>query len=93
MAGATAPSAFPTGTLATDFAGIRNCESGGNYALDTGNGYYGAYQFSLATWLGLGETGLPSSAAPAVQDATAYRLYQQAGWGSWPACAAILGLG
>jgi len=79
-------------TLAQDFAGIRNCESGGVYTLNTGNGYYGAYQFSASTWTGLGEGGLPNEAAPQVQDSAAYKLYQQSGWGSWPACAASLGL-
>jgi len=47
---------------------LRQCESGGNYADNTGNGYYGAYQFSLGTWQRLGLSGLPSSAPPAVQD-------------------------
>lgn len=79
-------------TLAQDFAGIRNCESGDVYTLNTGNGYYGAYQFSASTWAGLGEGGLPNEAAPPVQDAAAYKLYQQSGWESWPACSASLGL-
>jgi resuscitation-promoting factor RpfB len=47
---------------------LRDCESGGNYQDNTGNGYYGAYQFSLGTWDSLGYGGLPSSAAPSVQD-------------------------
>lgn len=47
---------------------LRLCESGGNYSDDTGNGYYGAYQFSLGTWERLGYSGLPSDAAPATQD-------------------------
>jgi len=85
-------SPIPAGTLTEDFAGIRNCESGDRYDLDTGNGYYGAYQFSAATWQGLGEPGLPSQSAPVVQDAAAYRLYEGSGWGSWPECAALLGL-
>ncbi|MCU1489211.1 MAG: Transglycosylase-like domain protein, partial [Acidimicrobiaceae bacterium] len=79
-------------SLAKDFAGIRQCESSDVYSLDTGNGYYGAYQFSAATWTGLGGSGLASQASPAAQDAGALRLYQQGGWSSWPACAAILGL-
>lgn len=83
---------LPPGNLAAEFAAIRNCESGDDYSLDTGNGYYGAYQFSLPTWQGLGGAGLPSSAPPAVQDALAYRLYQQDGWAPWPECSAILGL-
>jgi len=68
------------------------CESGGNYAEDTGNGYYGAYQFSLSTWYGLGFTGLPSAASPAVQDRAAQELQASAGWGQWPACSTQLGL-
>ena len=54
--------------LSTWLAKLRQCESGGNYADNTGNGYYGAYQFSLGTWERLGNTGLPSDAAPSVQD-------------------------
>jgi uncharacterized protein YabE (DUF348 family) len=57
-----------TGTLGTWLTALRDCESGGNYQDDTGNGYYGAYQFSLGTWERLGLTGLPSNAAPSVQD-------------------------
>ncbi len=71
---------------------LRVCESGDNYAEDTGNGYYGAYQFSLATWYGLGLSGLPSEASPAVQDAAAQKLQAEAGWGQWPSCSAELGL-
>jgi len=58
-----------TGTLGTWLETLRDCESGGNYADDTGNGYYGAYQFSLGTWERLGNSGLPSDAAPGTQDA------------------------
>jgi uncharacterized protein YabE (DUF348 family) len=57
-----------TGNLGSWLAALRKCESGGNYQDDTGNGYYGAYQFSLGTWERLGNTGLPSSAPPSVQD-------------------------
>ena len=71
---------------------LRLCESGDNYAEDTGNGFYGAYQFALSTWWGLGYGGLPSDAAPAVQDQAAERLQAEAGWGQWPACSADLGL-
>lgn len=74
------------------WAALRQCESGGDYATDTGNGYYGAYQFSLQTWHGLGYPGLPSDASPAVQDAAASRLEARSGWGQWPACSRRLGL-
>lgn len=74
------------------WAALRQCESGGNYAENTGNGYYGAYQFSLSTWQGLGYSGLPSNASPATQDAAAQQLQASSGWSPWPACSAKLGL-
>jgi hypothetical protein len=86
------PTTGPPSSLAADFAAIRRCEASGDYSLNTGNGYYGAYQFAYQTWIDLGESGLPSAAPPATQDAAAYRLYQRSGWASWPACAVITGL-
>lgn len=74
------------------WARLRACEAGGNYATNTGNGYYGAYQFSLRTWRSLGYSGLPSDAAPAVQDQAAQRLQASSGWGQWPACSRALHL-
>jgi hypothetical protein len=68
------------------------CESGDDYTTNTGNGYYGAYQFSEQTWLGLGMSGYPYQAPPAVQDAAAAKLQAEVGWGAWPACSATLGL-
>ena len=85
---AVAPSAPSSGV----WAELRQCESGGNYSDNTGNGYYGAYQFSLSTWQGLGYSGLPSAAAPAVQDQAAQRLEARDGWSQWPQCARALGL-
>ena len=75
-----------------DLAALRGCESGGDYTADTGNGYYGAYQFSAATWRSLGYGGLPSAATPSVQDEAALRLASTKGWSQWPACARSLGL-
>ncbi len=71
---------------------LRVCESGNNYAINTGNGYYGAYQFDYQTWLGLGYSDLPSSNPPAVQDAAMIKLWQQRGWAPWPSCSSQLGL-
>jgi hypothetical protein len=71
-----------------DLASIRQCESGGNYATNTGNGFYGAYQFTLQTWQGLGYSGLPSDASPAVQDQAAAQLLSQMGSSPWPVCGA-----
>ena len=93
IAGETLSLAGAAGAVTPDtWAKLRMCESSGNYATNTGNGYYGAYQFNLATWQGLGYTGLPSNAAPAVQDQAAQKLYAQRGWQPWPACSAKLGL-
>lgn len=76
-----------------DFARLRQCESGGNYAANTGNGFYGAYQFALGTWRALGYPGMPHHAAPGRQDEAARRLQAAAGWSQWPACSRKLGLG
>jgi hypothetical protein len=90
----TAPAspAAPGSPAGGVWAELRQCESGGNYATDTGNGYYGAYQFSAATWHGLGYPGLPNEASPAVQDQAAAQLQARSGWGQWPACSRKLGL-
>ena len=77
---------------AENLARLRQCESGGNYAINTGNGYYGAYQFSARTWRGLGYTGLPHQASAATQDEAATRLQAQQGWRPWPACSRKLRL-
>jgi hypothetical protein len=76
-----------------DFARLRQCESGGNYAINTGNGFYGAYQFDRGTWNGLGYSGRADQASPATQDAAAAKLQSQRGWSPWPACSRKLGLG
>ncbi|MGI8778126.1 MAG: transglycosylase family protein [Acidimicrobiales bacterium] len=77
---------------ATALAALRSCESGGDYTTDTGNGYYGAYQFALASWQGLGYGGYPSEAPAAIQDEAVVRLYATSGWSAWPGCAASLDL-
>ncbi len=71
---------------------LRECESSDNYQADTGNGYYGAYQFSQSTWNGLGYPGRPDLEPASMQDQAAQRLEAQGGWGQWPACSAALGL-
>lgn len=67
-------------------AAIRACESGGNYSTQTGNGFYGAYQFTLGTWASVGGTGNPAAASPAEQDKRAWILYQREGASPWPVC-------
>jgi resuscitation-promoting factor RpfA len=68
------------------FANIRQCESGGNYATNTGNGYYGAYQFDRGTWRGMGYKGRPDRAEPRFQDAATRKLHDHRGWAPWPSC-------
>ena len=74
------------------WAQLAQCESGGNPATNTGNGYYGLYQFSLSTWQSVGGSGLPSDASAEEQTMRAQMLQQRSGWGQWPHCAAKLGL-
>ena len=71
---------------------LRECESGGNYSENTGNGYYGAYQFSAWTWWSLGLPGMANLASSATQDAAARSLQVRSGWSSWPRCSQALGL-
>lgn len=86
----------PSGQVETDiWKRLRDCESlnAGGYLANTGNGYYGAYQFSKSTWDSM-NTGYawPHEAPPAVQDDAAKRLQARSGWGQWPACSKKLGL-
>jgi hypothetical protein len=71
---------------------LRDCESGDNYAADTGNGFFGAYQFSWSTWSELGYPGRPDLEPYWMQDAAAQHLQALYGWDQWPACSAALGL-
>ena len=74
------------------WAQLAQCESGGRPETNTGNGFYGMYQFTLETWQALGGTGYPHEADAATQTAMAKKLQAQAGWGQWPGCADKLGL-
>ena len=74
------------------WAKLAQCESGGKPETNTGNGFYGMYQFTLETWQSLGGTGYPHEADAATQTAMAKKLQAQAGWGQWPGCADKLGL-
>ncbi|MFT4189639.1 MAG: ubiquitin-like domain-containing protein [Aeromicrobium sp.] len=81
---------------AVDMGGVwgalAQCESGGNPATNTGNGFYGLYQFSASTWRAMGGSGLPSEASAEEQTMRAQQLQARSGWGQWPGCAAKLGL-
>lgn len=72
---------------------LRNCEAGGDYRKNTGNGYYGAYQFSAATWRSMGTAyEYAHLAPPQIQDAAAIQLQERSGWGQWPACSRTIGV-
>ena len=75
------------------WAKLAQCESGGNPRTNTGNGFYGMYQFTLETWQSLGGTGYPHEADAATQTEMAKKLQAKAGWGQWPGCSDKLGLG
>ena len=66
--------------------GVANCESGGNWAINTGNGYYGGVQFLLSTWRSVGGSGYPHQNSPAEQAYRAEILKNRSGLGQWPVC-------
>jgi len=71
---------------------LAQCESGGNWSINTGNGYYGGLQFSLSTWKAFGGSGMPNQASKAEQIRIATKIQASQGWGAWPACTAKLGI-
>ena len=64
-------------------AALRWCESRGDYAINTGNGYYGAYQWLPSTWASVGGAGLPSDASPGEQDYRAALMLERGRRGEW----------
>ena len=71
---------------------IAQCESGGNWHIDTGNGYYGGLQFSPATWSAYGGHGSAANASRAEQIRIGKRVAARQGWSAWSSCSARLGL-
>ena len=65
---------------------VAQCESGGNWGTNTGNGYYGGLQFSPSTWHAYGGRGSASNASREEQIAVAERVLSAQGWGAWPVC-------
>ncbi|MER5223726.1 transglycosylase family protein [Streptomyces flaveus] len=73
---------------------IAQCESGSNWHINTGNGYYGGLQFSAATWRAYGGTAYASTAdkaSKAQQIAVATKVQRAQGWGAWPTCSSRAG--
>jgi hypothetical protein len=83
----TAQAAAGTDTLADQMHRLRVCESSNNYRANTGNGYYGAYQYSPGTWRNLGYSGRPDKATAKTQDEATTKLHSRQGWRPWPGCA------
>jgi hypothetical protein len=71
---------------------LAQCESGGNWSINTGNGFYGGLQFTASTWRAMGGSGLPHQASRETQIAMGKKLQAAAGWGQWPGCTSKLGL-
>jgi hypothetical protein len=91
-AGAEAATAAATGTVWDDIA---ECESGGNWAINTGNGYYGGLQFLGSTWQNYGGGDFAARADLATREqqiVVAERIRDDVGYGAWPACTRRLGL-
>jgi resuscitation-promoting factor RpfB len=82
-------SSTPSGSVWDKLA---ECESGGNWSINTGNGFYGGLQFSLSTWRAYGGKGMPNEASREEQIAIAKKIQADVGWGAWPACSSKLGL-
>lgn len=73
-----------------DWDAVAQCESGGNWGINTGNGYYGGLQFSWSTWIAYGGSGSPSNATREEQIRVAENVLNGQGRGAWPVCGAYL---
>jgi hypothetical protein len=88
--------ASPAAAAGSSWDRLAGCESGGNWDINTGNGYYGGLQFADGTWDGWGGERFASRAdlaSKAEQIVIAAKLVEDSGWRSWPACSSRLGLG
>ncbi len=87
---AVAPMALATGTANADsgvnWDAVAACESGGNWSINTGNGYYGGLQFSMGTWRSHGGSGAPHAASRQEQIRVANNVLKTQGIGAWPTC-------
>jgi LysM repeat protein len=71
---------------------LAQCESGGNWKINTGNGYYGGLQFNPTTWRAYGGAGMPHQASRQQQIAVAERVLAAQGWNAWPSCSRKTGV-
>lgn len=80
------PSASVANADSVDWDAVAECESGGDWRADTGNGFYGGLQFKKSTWKEFGGAGSPAKASRAEQIAVANRVLAKQGPGAWPKC-------
>ncbi|WP_022872869.1 transglycosylase family protein [Nesterenkonia alba] len=95
VAGGALVAQAPAATATSDWDRLAQCESGGNWSINTGNGFYGGLQFMKSTWDAMGGqqyAEYPHQATREQQIAVATELQARYGWGQWPACSASLGL-
>lgn len=78
--------ATPAQAASVNWDAIAQCESGGNWSTNTGNGFYGGLQFTQSTWKAYGGTGSPQNASREQQITVAERVLQGQGIGAWPVC-------
>ncbi|WP_029109550.1 transglycosylase family protein [Mycobacterium sp. URHD0025] len=71
---------------------MAQCESGGNWSADTGNGFYGGLQFAPATWASHGGRGSPAEASREEQIQVARNVLRTQGLGAWPVCGGPIGM-
>ena len=91
--GAMAMSVAPASAAGTStWDALAQCESGGNWGINTGNGFKGGLQFTNSTWKAYGGTGSAHNASKSEQIRVAEKVKAGQGWGAWPACSAKLGL-
>ena len=89
---ATAANAAVPAASGSTWDALAQCESGGNWAINTGNGFSGGLQFTPSTWAAYGGSGSAADASREQQIAVAEQVQAAQGWGAWPSCAAQLGL-
>ena len=92
LSATAASAATPAATSSSTWDALAQCESGGNWSTNTGNGFSGGLQFTQSTWAANGGTGSPANATREQQIAVAQNVQASQGWGAWPSCAAQLGL-
>ena len=83
--------AVPSAGAEPNWDAMAQCESGGNWAADTGNGFYGGLQFTPATWASHGGMGSPAMASREEQIRVARNVLQTQGLGAWPVCGGPVG--